>query len=96
VLLTEFRAGVTPVLQKAIGNRAHLRRLPVSGARAYLITGKPHGFAWVGPNGQIAFEDRRLAGRTLLVERDDGLLLRAEGRFPLARAGALARELAVR
>jgi hypothetical protein len=96
VLLTEFRAAVTPVLQKAIGADARLRRLAVNGARAYLITGEPHGFAWVGPNGQIAFEDRRLAGRTLLVERDDGVLLRAEGRLPLARAGALARELAAR
>jgi hypothetical protein len=96
VLLTEFRATVTPVLQKAVGAGARLRLLRVSGARAYAITGRPHGFAWLGPNGQVAFEDRRLAGTTLLVERTDGVLLRAEGELPRRRLKPLAQQLARR
>jgi hypothetical protein len=93
VLVTEFRAEVTPVIGKTLGGGAETERLELPGARAYLIFGTPHGFAWVGPGGGIAFEDRRLAGPTLLVERG-GVLLRAEGRMGRARARALARELA--
>jgi hypothetical protein len=93
VLLTEFRAQVTPVLEKSLGAGARVERIELPDARAYLITGRPHGFAWIGPGGQVDFEDRRLAGPTLLVERD-GVLLRAEGRMRHARAIALARELA--
>jgi hypothetical protein len=96
LLLTQFPARATPVLQKAIGSRARLTRLEVPHARVYAITGRPHGFAWIAPDGTTAFEDRRLAGTTLLVERDDGILLRAEGELSAARARALARELAVR
>jgi hypothetical protein len=94
VLLTRFEGAVTPVLGKALGAGAGVERIELEGARGYLITGKPHGFAWIAPGGDIAFEDRRLAGTTLLVERDDGVLLRAEGRLRIARARALARELA--
>jgi hypothetical protein len=94
VLLTEFRARVTPVLEKALGAGARLSRIPVPGARAYAITGRPHCFAWVGADGQARFEDRRLAGTTLLVERDDGVLLRAEGELPRALVRRLARRLA--
>jgi hypothetical protein len=66
----------------------------VPNARVYRITGKPHGFAWMAPDGSVGFEDRRLAGATVLIERDDGVLLRFEGEIPGARATALARELA--
>jgi hypothetical protein len=94
VLVQQFRARATPVLAKAVGAGARVTRLEVPHARAYLITGRPHGFAWIAPDGSIGFEDRRLAGTTLLVERDDGILLRAEGELSRARALALARELA--
>jgi hypothetical protein len=94
VLLTQFEARVTPVLEKAVGTGARIARYGVPHARVYAITGRPHGFAWIAPDGSIAFEDRRLAGATLLVERDDGILLRAEGELSPSRARALARELA--
>jgi hypothetical protein len=96
VLVTEFRATVTPVLEKAVGAGAKLTRIAVPGGRAYAITGKPHGFAWMGAGKVIRFEDRRLAGTTLLVERGDGVLLRAEGELPRARLRRLARQLARR
>jgi hypothetical protein len=94
VLLTQFQAQVSPVLQKAVGAGARITPLRVPHARAFLIAGRPHGFAWRAPDGSVQFEDRRLAGTTLLVERDDGILLRAEGRLSASRSRALARELA--
>lgn len=94
VLLTQFQATATPVLQKAIGAGARIETLNIPGARVYRVTGKPHGFAWMAPDGSVGFEERRLAGATVLIERDDGILLRFEGELPRARATALARELA--
>jgi hypothetical protein len=94
VLLTQFEARASPVLEKAVGNGARIARFQLPHARVFAITGRPHGFAWIAPDGSVAFEDRRLAGTTLLVERDDGILLRAEGELPASRARALARELA--
>jgi hypothetical protein len=94
VLVTEFRARVTPVLGKSVGSGARLTRIPVPGGRAYAITGKPHGFAWLGAGDQIGFEERRLAGSTLLVERRDGVLLRVEGELPLPAFRRLAVQLA--
>jgi hypothetical protein len=96
VLVTEFRARATPVIQKALGAGAVVTSLDVPHARVYRITGKSHGFAWMAPDGSVGFEDRRLAGTTVLIERDDGMLLRVEGELPRARALALARELAAR
>jgi len=96
VLVTEFRATVTPVLGKAVGAGARLTRIPVAGGRAYAITGKPHGFLWLGPHGEVRFEDRRLAGTTLLVERGDGVLLRAEGELSHSLLRQLAQQLARR
>ncbi len=53
------------------------RELTVDGAPAYWIAAT-HGFAYQSPD-DVGFEDQRIAGRTLLVERADGLLLRIEG-----------------
>ena len=94
VLVQQFRARATPVIEKALGAGARASRLRVHGARVYLITGEPHGFAWISPDGSVGFEERRLAGTTLLVERSDGILLRVEGELTRARALALASELA--
>jgi hypothetical protein len=94
LLLTQFRAQATPVIEKALGAGAHVTHEHIPHARVYLITGKPHGFAWMAPDGSVGFEDRRLAGTTLLVERDDGILLRAEGELSEPRAMSLARALA--
>jgi hypothetical protein len=66
----------------------------VPGGRAYAITGRPHGFAWLPPGGEPVFEERRLAGATLLVERGDGVLLRVEGQLPLPALRRLAVRLA--
>ena len=39
------------------------------------------------------FEEQRLAGNTLLVERPDGLLIRVEGDIARDRAVAIARSI---
>jgi hypothetical protein len=85
LLVTEMRATVTPFLEKLAGAGTRVRRLRVDGDPAFWLSGAEHGFAYSTGSGG-AFEDQRLAGRTLLVERGDGLLIRIEGRVTLRRA----------
>jgi hypothetical protein len=90
-LVTELRATVTPVIQKAIGAAAKFERLRVDGDPAYFISGAKHGFAYIPAGTQEPlYEDQRLAGNTLLVERADGLLLRIEGKLDRAEAVRIA------
>jgi hypothetical protein len=83
LLVTELRATVSPVIQKTIGSATRFEQLEVGGDPAYFFSGREHGFAYVpSPSpDQMQFEDQRLAGNTLLVERSDGVLLRIEGRI---------------
>jgi hypothetical protein len=81
VLITEFEARATPVIQKAIGSGAKVEQFAIDGDPAIFISGRPHGFAYTPANGETTFEDQRLAGNTLLVDRSDGVLLRVEGRL---------------
>ena len=91
VLVQEFEARVGPFIEKAIGEASALERLTVDGAPAYFITGT-HGFAYEDAEG-VRFEDERLAGNTLLVERPDGLLIRIEGDLARDTAVAIARSI---
>jgi hypothetical protein len=93
LLVSEWRATVTPVVQKAAGGGAKLERFEIDGDRAFFISGKSHGVAWIDDNGDVDFEDQRLAGSTLLVERADGLLLRVEGDITRDDAVRIARSL---
>ena len=79
VLVQTFRARATPFIEKTIGSGAQLERLTVDGAPAYWIKGA-HGFAY-RPATSGAYDEQRLAGNTLLVDRADGILLRIEGRL---------------
>jgi hypothetical protein len=91
ILVQEFPARVEPFIEKTLGTGARLERLRVDGAPAYWITGA-HGFAYESDEGG-RFEDQRLAGNTLLVERDDGLLIRVEGELGRDRAVAIAQSV---
>jgi hypothetical protein len=93
VLVTEFEARATPVIQKAVGSGAKVEQFPIDGAPAIFISGRPHGFAYTPANGETTFEDQRLAGNTLLVDRSDGVLLRVEGRLSRAEAVRIARSV---
>ena len=91
ILVQTFRARVTPFIEKTIHSGAQLQRLTVDGAPAYWIVGA-HGFAYqAGSDG--AYEEQRLAGNTLLVERADGNLLRIEGPISRERAVEIARSV---
>jgi hypothetical protein len=80
LLVTEFEATAEPVIEKTLDAAARAERLRVGGDPAYFISGAQHGFAYVPAGGTDAFfEEARLAGNTLLVDRRDGILLRIEG-----------------
>ena len=79
LLVTELEAVASPVIQKAVGSGAKVDQFTLDGDPAVFISGRPHGFAYTPPNGQTQYEDQRLAGNTLLVDRSDGVLLRLEG-----------------
>jgi hypothetical protein len=91
LLVQEFPARVEPFIEKTLGAASDFERLRVDGDPAYFITGA-HGFAYQG-EGDVRFEDQRLAGNTLLVERADGLLIRVEGDIARDRAVAIARSI---
>jgi hypothetical protein len=91
VLVQTFRASATPFIEKTIGSGAQLERLTVDGAMAYWIEGA-HGFAYRAGTGG-AYDDQRLAGNTLLVDRADGVLLRIEGPIGRERAVEIARSV---
>jgi hypothetical protein len=78
------------VIGKAAGGGAQVEPLRVDGERGYFISGDPHGFAYLGEDGEAGFQEQRLAGNTLLLERG-GLLLRIEGEVSRAEAIAIAR-----
>jgi hypothetical protein len=93
LLLTEMEAVATPVIQKAVGTGANVDQFTLDGDPAVFISGRPHGFAYTPPNGQTQYEDQRLAGNTLLVDRSDGVLLRLEGTLDRAEAIRIARSV---
>ena len=91
LLVQEFRARVEPFIEKTLGEASDLERLTIGGDPAFFITGA-HGFAYEG-EADVRFEEQRLAGNTLLVERSDGLLIRIEGEIGRDRAVAVARSI---
>jgi hypothetical protein len=93
LLVTELEAVASPVIAKAVGTGANVDQFEVDGDPAVFISGRPHGFAYTPPNGQTQFEEQRLAGNTLLVDRSDGVLLRLEGELDRAEAIRIARSV---
>ena len=91
ILVQTFRAQASPFIEKTIGTGSKAERLDLDGATAFWITGS-HGFAYQSPTG-FGFEEPRIAGNTLLVERRDGLLLRIEGVQTRERAIEIARSV---
>ena len=90
LLISEFRAVATPMIEKTLGEATRIERLTVGDDPAFFITGADHGFAYVLPSGDANFETQRLAGPTLLVERSDGVLLRVEGELTREQAVRIA------
>lgn len=93
VLVQLMRAQVTPFIEKTAGAGTDVERLEVDGAPAFFLSGEPHGVVIGRRDGNdVIVEDQRLAGSTLLVERDD-VLIRIEGAISRERAVAIARSI---
>jgi hypothetical protein len=90
LLITEFEAVATPLIEKAVGSGAKVEQFAIDGDPAIFISGRPHGFAYTTPDGNGQFETQRLAGNTLLVDRSDGVLLRLEGEMSRDEAARIA------
>ena len=90
VLVQTFQASATPFIEKTVFSADDVERLKIDGATAYWISGS-HGFAFEGPNG-VAYEERRVADRVLLVERG-GRLYRVEGAISRDRAVEIYRSI---
>ncbi len=68
---------------------ASVETVTVEGAPGYWISGDPHFFWYLAPDGSAIEDTRRLVGDTLVWERD-GILYRIEGAITKERALAIA------
>jgi hypothetical protein len=92
LLVTELEGSVEPdFVFKAAGPGTKIEKLP----GGYFLSGAPHGVVFTRPDGTIVFQDQRLAGNTLLIERGS-LLVRVEGEIGRARALEIARTVPAR
>lgn len=94
VVITEVRAQHEPdVLIKEVGPDTTVTQVPPNG---FFLSGAPHAVAYFTPDGRFVRLPPRLAGNTLVFERD-GLAIRIEGPgLGLARARQLSTQLAPR
>ena len=91
VLITEQR-GSGVIAEKAVGPGTEVRAVDVDGARGAWLDGEPHAIIFQDTTGNYREDVPRLAGDTLVWERD-GLVLRIEGARDLEDALAIARSL---
>jgi hypothetical protein len=72
LLVTEFRAQISPILMKKlflIGTQ--LYSVTVNGQPGWWIEGKPHILLFFGPGNRVIQDSIRLAGNTLLWQQGD-------------------------
>jgi hypothetical protein len=78
LLITQFRARVDEeFVVKEAGPGTRVERLSVDGAPGYWVEGDPHTVLYIDENGNNFPDSLRLAGNTLLWERD-GVTFRLE------------------
>lgn len=88
VLLTQFQGELRQDLAgKLLGPETRVETLSVGGSIGYWISGKPHAIFYRDATGQIRDDTLRLAGNTLIWNRD---------RLTLRLESGLSREQAVR
>lgn len=86
LLLTQFRGGVDPGLfRKGMGAGVALEQVAVAGMPGFWISGQPHALLYQDAAGKTHEERVRLAGNTLIWERD-GFTLRLESALDKAAA----------
>lgn len=90
-LITQHRGGLDAgLIGKGVGPGTRIEPVTVAGAPGVWIEGAAHFFFYRTADGQIREESLRLAGNTLLWERD-GILFRLEAQVGRERALELAR-----
>ncbi len=78
MLITEFRGDLDPgFFGKMLGPETRLVEVRINGTPGYWLEGKPHFLFYKDPSGRFSQETLRLAGNTLLWEKD-GVTLRIE------------------
>jgi hypothetical protein len=92
LLLTQIAALPEPVVGKAAGPRTRIEELMVDGEPGFWLSGPPHEFGFLSTDGRFHTERLRLAGDTLIWNRD-GVLLRLEGAPSKRRALQIARSV---
>lgn len=94
LLVTQNRGGPDAGLAHKVvdSSRATVEPVDVDGAPGLWISGAPHLFWYLAPDGSFIQDSRRLVGDTLAWERD-GVLYRIEGAVTLSRAMEIARSM---
>ena len=94
LLITQNRGETDVGLANKIvdSSNATVERVDVDGAPGLWISGAPHIFWYLAPDGSFINESRRMVGDTLAWERD-GVLYRIEGDIMLERAMEIARSM---
>jgi hypothetical protein len=95
LLLTQIAALPQPVIGKAAGPGTDIEELLIGGEPGFWLSGDPHEFAFLSPDGQFRTDTLRLVGNALVWNRD-GVLLRLEGAPSKARALQIARSVGER
>jgi hypothetical protein len=97
-LITELQGFVTkgPPLGKLAAPGTIVEQLRIDGHRAMWIAGDSHVVVFDSKLHNTQYEERRLAGNVLLVERPGGVLVRIEADVSRARAIRIARSLETR
>jgi len=94
LLVTQNRGGPDDGLARKIvdTSAATVQQVDMDGSLGVWISGQPHLFWYLAPDGSFIQENRRLVGDTLAWERD-GVLYRIEGAITLSRALEIARSM---
>jgi hypothetical protein len=72
LVLSEFRGHVDEgFFQKILGQDTTLTRVTVDGSAGYWISGAPHFFMYVDPQGEVVNDDHRIVGDVLLWTKGD-------------------------
>jgi hypothetical protein len=93
LLISEFRGEVTQgIYDKYLDSEARLTPITVNGDRGYWISGPPHFFVYVDPDGRVVDDSRRVVGDTL-IWADGDITYRLESRVGMEEAIRLAESL---
>jgi hypothetical protein len=93
LLISQQRGMTDPgLLRKLVAEGTVVRGQRVGDRPAVSLEGGPHVVIALGPDGEVQFQDLRLAANTLLFERD-GVLVRLEGAVPAAELVRIAETL---